>query len=50
MAAPTVAMALGYLQRVNLVRELTQRQWHRLCVYKQYLTLLHQETEPLNMP
>ena len=47
IAAPTVATALGHLQRLGLVRELTQRQRHRLFVYEQYLTLLRQGTEPL---
>jgi Fic family protein len=45
LTAPTVATALGHLQRLGLVRELTQRRRHRLFTYEQYLTLLNQGTE-----
>jgi Fic family protein len=45
LTAPTVATALGHLQRLGLVHELTQRRRHRLFAYEQYLALLNHGTE-----
>ncbi len=44
LSAPTVGKALGHLQRLDIVRETTGRQRHRLFVYQRYLSTLSEGT------
>lgn len=44
MSVPTTTLALGNLQRLDLVRETTGRQRGRLFVYQRYLDLLNEGT------
>lgn len=44
---PTVAAALGHLSRLGIVHELTGRARGKLYVYREYLDLLSEGTDPL---
>jgi Fic family protein len=44
---PTVAAAVGHMQRLGVLRETTGRQRHRLFAYGAYLDILSEGTEPL---
>ncbi len=47
MTPPTVNAALGRLEEMGLVREVTGRKWGRLFAYDEYLGILNEGTEPL---
>lgn len=47
LSKPTVAAALSNLQELDIVRELTGKQRHRLYHYDRYLAILEEGTEPL---
>jgi Fic family protein len=44
---PTVAAAVGHMQRLGILRETTGRKRRRLFVYGAYLDILNEGTEPL---
>jgi Fic family protein len=44
---PTAAAAIGHLQRLGIVREMTGRKRRKLYVYQHYLTILDEGTEPI---
>jgi Fic family protein len=47
MSGPTARSALASLQQLGIVKEITGRQRNKVYVYKKYLALLEQGTEPL---
>ena len=47
ISAPTVAKSLEHLRRLEILREKTGRQRHRLFVYDAYLAILNEGTEPI---
>src|SRR5215471_6578953 len=47
VSAPTVAKAIHHMQRLGIVRETTGKQRHRLFVYRRYVDILNQGTEPI---
>jgi Fic family protein len=44
---PTASGAVEHMQRLGILRETTGKQRHRLYVYKAYLEILNEGTEPL---
>lgn len=44
---PTVANAVGHLERLNIVRSATEAKYGRLYAYHRYLKILSEGTEPL---
>lgn len=44
---PTARAALGHLQKLKIVRELTGKRRNRLFVYDKYLAILDEGTEPI---
>lgn len=44
---PTVAGAIGHMQRLGIIREITGKQRNRLFAYGEYLDILTEGTEPL---
>ena len=44
---PTVTSAIGHLQKLGVLREITGKQRRRLFVYDAYLNILNEGTEPL---
>lgn len=47
MTEPTARVALEHLQQLNIVEEITGKRRDRTYVYKKYLSILEQGTEPL---
>jgi Fic family protein len=47
LSVPTITAALAHLQKLGIVREMTGRQRNRLFIYKKYLDILNEGTEPL---
>ncbi len=47
ISAPTVAKSLGHMIDLGIVEETTGRERHRLFVYRRYLDILNEGTEPL---
>jgi Fic family protein len=47
ISAPTVAKSLGHMIGLGILEETTGRERHRLFVYRRYLDILNQGTEPL---
>jgi Fic family protein len=47
LSQPTIQSALGHLERLGIVREITGRQRGRLYSYSHYLAILDEGTEPL---
>lgn len=47
LSVPTVTAAVAQLQDLKILNELTGRQRNRLFVYKKYLAILNEGTEPL---
>ena len=47
LSIPTATTALAHLQKLGVVREMTGRQRNRLFLYKKYLDILNEGTEPL---
>ncbi len=47
ISAPTVAKSLGHMIDLGILEETTGRERHRLFVYKGYLDILNEGTEPL---
>jgi Fic family protein len=47
LSVPTATTALAHLQKLGIVREMTGRQRNRLFIYKKYLDILNEGTEPL---
>jgi Fic family protein len=47
VSAPTVAKAIQHMQKLGIVRETTGKQRHRLFVYRRYVDILNQGTEPI---
>jgi Fic family protein len=47
MSEPTVRVALKHLQNLKIVEEITGKKRDRIYVYKKYLAILEQGTEPL---
>ncbi len=45
LSEPTVASAIGHLERLTMVREVTGRRRRRLYVYDEYLAILSEGTE-----
>jgi Fic family protein len=50
LSEPTVASAIGHLERLRMVREVTGRKRSRLYVYDEYLSILSEGTERPAMP
>jgi Fic family protein len=47
ISAPTVAKSLGHMINLGILEETTGRERHRLFVYRRYLDILNEGTEPL---
>jgi Fic family protein len=47
ISAPTVAKSLGHMIQLGILEETTGRERHRLFVYRRYLDILNEGTEPL---
>jgi len=47
ISAPTVAKSLGHMINLDILEETTGRERHRLFVYRRYLDILNEGTEPL---
>ena len=47
LSFPTVTAAIGHLQKLGILKEITGRQRSRLFVYDAYLNILNEGTEPL---
>jgi Fic family protein len=47
ISAPTVAKSLGHMINLGILEETTGRERHRLFVYRRYLNILNEGTEPL---
>jgi Fic family protein len=47
VSAPTVAKAIQHMRKLGIVRETTGKQRHRLFVYRRYVDILNQGTEPI---
>ena len=47
ISAPTVAKSLGHMIELGILEETTGRERHRLFVYRRYLDILNEGTEPL---
>ena len=47
LSFPTVAGAVGHLQKIGVLRETTGRERGRLFVYEAYLAILNEGTEQL---
>ena len=47
VAPQTVRSALGHLQKLGIVQEITGKKRDQVFVYKNYLDLLVQDTQPL---
>lgn len=47
LSVPTVTTAVSHLLKLNILKELTGRRRNRLFVYKKYLAILNEGTEPL---
>lgn len=47
MSEPTARVALDHLQQLNIVKEITGKKRNRVYVYKKYLDILEQGTDPL---
>jgi Fic family protein len=47
ISAPTVAKSLGHMIDLGILEETTGRERHRLFVYRRYLNILNEGTEPL---
>jgi Fic family protein len=47
ISAPTVAKSLGHMITLGILEEKTGRERHRLFVYRRYLDILNEGTEPL---
>ncbi|MGC9293397.1 MAG: Fic family protein [Acidobacteriaceae bacterium] len=47
ISAPTVARSLGHMIDLGILEETTGRKRHRLFVYRRYLDILNEGTEPL---
>ena len=45
---PAVMSAVGHLQKLGVLREITGKQRRRLFVYEAYLNILNEGTEPLS--
>lgn len=46
ISAPTVAKSLGHMIELGILEETTGRERHRLFVYRRYLNILNEGTEP----
>jgi Fic family protein len=44
---PTASQAVAHMQKLGILREITRKRRHRLFVYKAYMTILNEGTEPL---
>lgn len=44
---PTATAAVGRMQKLGILREVTGKRWRRLFVYDAYLNILNEGTEPL---
>jgi Fic family protein len=47
ISAPTVAKSLGHMIDLGILEETTGRERHRLFVYRRYLNIINEGTEPL---
>jgi Fic family protein len=47
LSLPTVLRALSTLEELDIVREITGKERHKIFVYRRYLDILNQGTEPL---
>ena len=47
VSEPTVATAIGHLERIGILRELTGRPRNKIFAYDEYLKILSEGTEPL---
>jgi Fic family protein len=47
ISEPTVATAIGHLERIGILRELTGRPRNKIFAYDEYLKILSEGTEPL---
>jgi Fic family protein len=47
ISAPTVAKSLGHMMDLGILQETTGRERHRIFIYKRYLDILNEGTEPL---
>jgi Fic family protein len=48
LTEPTIRASLAHLQKLGIVKEMTGRQRNRLFVYRRYLDILDEGTEPLH--
>ena len=47
LTLPTVLRSLGILEYMGIVKEITGRERHRIYIYKDYISILNEGTEPL---
>jgi len=47
LTLPTVLRSLGILESMGIVKEITGRERHRIYIYKDYISILNEGTEPL---
>ncbi|HEX5726243.1 MAG TPA: Fic family protein [Longimicrobiaceae bacterium] len=50
LSAPTVGQALRRLTELGVLQEVSGRRWGRLFVYREYLDILSEGTDPLRSP
>jgi Fic family protein len=43
---PTASQAVGHMQKLGMLREITSKQRRRLFVYEAYMRILNEGTEP----
>jgi Fic family protein len=48
LTEPTIRASLSHMQKLGIVKEMTGRQRNRLFVYRRYLDILDEGTEPLH--
>lgn len=46
VSLPTVLRSMATLEELNIVKEITGKERHKIFVYKEYLDILSQGTEP----
>lgn len=47
VSPPTATSAIGRLERLGIISEITGRKWGRMFAYKQYLNILEEGTKPI---
>lgn len=47
LSLPTILRILRFLEKLNLVEEITGKERHKIFIYKEYLDILNRGTEPI---